>query len=120
MSKKPNPLLGKLASALPKQPDDIPRMDIQQERQEAAPSGPSPFRQELPRAAKISVSLYPSDIERLEEIRSVMRRYGVRKLTDSEALRLACRAVKIDESLVEIHRQMQSGDLRRKQRIIVA
>ena len=65
------------------------------------------------RAPKLSVSLYARDIERLEQIKDFMKAQGFRNLSDSEALRLACRQVKIDTSLVEIYRTMQGEDGRR-------
>jgi len=52
------------------------------------------------RYPKISVSLYQADIARLDEIKQFMREQGVRNLTDSEALRLACRAVTVGEPFI--------------------
>jgi hypothetical protein len=63
---------------------------------------------------KVSASLYNFDIECLERIKEFMRGKGVRNVTDSEALRLACRTVKIDDALVGIYEEMTKEDRRRK------
>jgi hypothetical protein len=67
------------------------------------------------RAPKLSVSLYQHDIERLDTIKDFMKSQGFRNLSDSEALRLACRKVEIDGALIDIYKSMQSEDGRRKQ-----
>jgi hypothetical protein len=67
------------------------------------------------RAPKLSVSLYQYDIDRLDIIKDFMKSQGFRNLSDSEALRLACRKVEIDGTLVEVYKSMQSEDGRRKQ-----
>ncbi len=66
------------------------------------------------RAPKLSVSLYQYDIERLDTIKDFMKSQGFRNLSDSEALRLACRKVEIDGSLIDVYRSMQTEDGRRK------
>jgi hypothetical protein len=66
------------------------------------------------RAPKLSVSLYQHDIDRLDTIKDFMKSQGFRNLSDSEALRLACRKVEIDGALVEVYKSMQSEDGRRK------
>ena len=66
------------------------------------------------KAAKLSVSLYPRDIECMDQIKDFMRGLGFRNLADSEALRLACRAIAIDDRLGAILREMQTEDGRRK------
>jgi 3-oxoacyl-ACP reductase-like protein len=63
---------------------------------------------------KLSASLYPYDIECLDRIREFMRGKGVRNITDSEALRLACRAVKIDDAFMGIYEEMTKEDRRRR------
>jgi hypothetical protein len=63
---------------------------------------------------KLSASLYSFDIECLDRIRDFMRDKGVRNITDSEALRLACRAVKIEDSLMDIYQEMTKDDGRRR------
>lgn len=63
---------------------------------------------------KLSASLYNFDIECLDRIREFMRSKGVRNITDSEALRLACRAVKVDESFMNIYQEMTKDDRRRR------
>lgn len=67
------------------------------------------------RAPKLSVSLYQHDIERLETIKDFMKSQGFRNLSDSEALRLACRKVEIDAALIDVYRSMQNDDGRRRQ-----
>ncbi len=67
------------------------------------------------RAPKLSVSLYQKDIDRLDTIKDFMKSQGFRNLSDSEALRLACRRVEIDGALIETYTSMQSEDGRRKQ-----
>lgn len=63
---------------------------------------------------KVSASLYCFDIECLDRIREFMRGNGIRNITDSEALRLACRAVKIDDALMGIYEEMTKEDRRRR------
>lgn len=63
---------------------------------------------------KLSASLYNFDIQCLDRIREFMRGKGVRNITDSEALRLACRAVKIDDALMGIYEEMTKEDRRRR------
>jgi organic radical activating enzyme len=67
------------------------------------------------RAPKLSVSLYQHDINRLDTIKDFMKSQGFRNLSDSEALRLACRRVEIDVTLIDTYKAMQSEDGRRKQ-----
>jgi hypothetical protein len=63
---------------------------------------------------KLSASLYNFDIECLDRIREFMRGKGIRNITDSEALRLACRAVKIDDGFMDIYEEMAKEDRRRR------
>jgi hypothetical protein len=65
-------------------------------------------------AVKLSVSLYNYDIDCLDKIKDFMRTQGVRNLSDSEALRLACRTVQTDTKIIEIYRSMLTEDRRRK------
>ncbi len=67
------------------------------------------------RAPKLSVSLYQHDINRLDTIKDFMKSQGFRNLSDSEALRLACRRVEINATLIDTYKAMQSEDGRRKQ-----
>jgi hypothetical protein len=60
------------------------------------------------------VSLYRTDLARLDEIKEFMRGQGHRNLSDSEALRLACRAVRIGDDFLDLYRQMQREDGRRR------
>ena len=63
---------------------------------------------------KVSASLYSFDIKCLDRIREFMRSKGIRNVTDSEALRLACRAVKIDDAMMSIYEGMTKEDRRRR------
>ncbi|MBA3441599.1 MAG: hypothetical protein H0T92_17200, partial [Pyrinomonadaceae bacterium] len=63
---------------------------------------------------KLSVSLYNFDIQCLDRIRDFMRKKGVRNLSDSEALRLACRSIEINDTFLDIHQEMQKEDRRRR------
>jgi hypothetical protein len=63
---------------------------------------------------KLSASLYNFDVECLDRIREFMRGKGIRNITDSEALRLACRAVKIDDGFMDIYEEMTKEDRRRR------
>jgi hypothetical protein len=67
-----------------------------------------------PGVIKQSVSLYSPDIARLDEIKDFMREHGVRNLSDSEAMRLACRAVKVGSEFLGIYETMRNEDQRRK------
>ena len=64
-------------------------------------------------APKLSITLYPSDFVRLDEIKEFMKGKGHRNLSDSEAIRLACRAVRISEAFVGIYQEMKNDDGRR-------
>ena len=64
-------------------------------------------------APKLSITLYPSDFVRLDEIKEFMKAKGYRNLSDSEAIRLACRAVRISEAFIRIYQEMKNDDGRR-------
>jgi hypothetical protein len=66
------------------------------------------------RAPKLSVSLYQRDLQRLDQIKEFMQQKGFRNLSDSEALRLACRCIDIGDQLVGVYKEMQGEDGRRK------
>lgn len=63
---------------------------------------------------KLSVSLYNFDIDRIDKIKDFMREHGVRNLSDSEALRLACRAAPVGDEFLGIYETMLMEDQRRK------
>jgi hypothetical protein len=119
-------LLSKLKSSMPKPsahkgptaaPIPAPPAPTASAPTPAKPSIAKPTRQEESeglRAPKISVSLYRTDLARLDEIKEFMRGQGHRNLSDSEALRLACRAVKISDEFLEYYRKMQQEDGRRR------
>jgi len=119
-------LLSKLKSSLPKAtvtrlesvaPTAAPQATATVGPKPAKPPTTKPARAgegEGLRAPKISVSLYRTDLTRLDEIKEFMRGQGHRNLSDSEALRLACRAVKIGDEFLEYYRHMQQEDGRRR------
>jgi hypothetical protein len=59
---------------------------------------------------------YQTDLKILDEIRNYLRRYGVRRLSDSEALRLACRTIVFNEKLLTTYENMRVDDGRRKRK----
>ena len=63
---------------------------------------------------KLSVSLYNFDIDQIDKIKDFMRKHGVRNLSDSEALRLACRAAPVGDEFLGIYEAMLTEDQRRK------
>lgn len=102
---KSSEMLEKLRTALPpltKEPESAPKPlhNFQGSRSVRAP--------------KLSVSLYQSDIAQLDRIREHMRIAGVRTLTDSEAIRLACRRAELDTAMIDIYYAMQHEDGRKK------
>ena len=104
-------LLSKLKTSLPK-------LEGSQEPNRTVHVFPEPRVEKTAkgsRAPKLSVSLYQHDIDRLEIIKDFMKSQGFRNLSDSEALRLACRKVSIDGALIEVYKAMQSEDGRRRQ-----
>jgi hypothetical protein len=92
--------------------------------EEAAPSADSskraagtiipPGQQSSGRAEKITATIYAADWRRLDEIKDFFRQMGYRNLSDSEALRVACRAVHINDELVSYYEEMRKEDNRRK------
>lgn len=110
MASKTQELLSKLKTSIPKvetsaEPSRMVHVFPEKNVEKAAKGS---------RAPKLSVSLYQHDIERLDTIKDFMKSQGFRNLSDSEALRLACRKVEIDSALIEIYKSMQSEDGRRK------
>jgi hypothetical protein len=89
-----------------------------------APAPPEPplinqtIRAAVPREGtnKLSISLYPADLARLDEIKAYMRSHGVRKVTDSEAIRLAIRSAGLGDEFERQYERMKLEDLRRKDR----
>jgi hypothetical protein len=63
---------------------------------------------------KRSITLYQTDLDILDEIRNYLRCHGVRNLSDSEALRLACRTIAFNEKLLTTYETMRFDDGRRK------
>lgn len=61
-------------------------------------------------AVKLSVSLFPPDLERLDQIKAFMATLGVRAVGDSQALRLALRRSPVDAHMRDIYTAMRSED----------
>ncbi len=118
MSKKINPLLdtlkGNLGSYTPEQP-------IPTTLSEIAPEPISSIRKKQTKAelaaSKISVSVYSKDMERLDELKDYMKKQGLRNISDSEALRIACRALTLNSRCVDVYYEMQKEDGRRKEKV---
>ena len=94
----------------PKAPESLPPPP-------AATSRPSP----KPESGGIhrttaTMSLYPADIDRLKEIRRKLEDNGIKRVSDSEAVRVALRHVEVSaDELGSAYRAMQADDRRRKQ-----
>jgi len=110
MSSKSHQLLSKLKNSLPKVETNAEPTRMLHVFPDLATKSAKGAR-----AAKLSVSLYQHDIDRLDTIKDFMKSQGFRNLSDSEALRLACRRVAIDGALIDVYKSMQSEDGRRKQ-----
>jgi len=61
-------------------------------------------------AVKLSVSLFPPDLARLDEIKAFMATQGVRAVGDSQALRLALRRSPVDTDMMSIYTAMRTED----------
>jgi hypothetical protein len=61
-------------------------------------------------AVKLSVSLFPPDLERLDRIKAFMATLGVRAVGDSQALRLALRRTAVDADMLTIYNAMRTED----------
>jgi len=70
-------------------------------------------KQRSERASKLSVSLFPADYERMNQIIAFMLKQGVR-VNASMALRLALRTARIDAGLLMVLKQVEAEDGRRK------
>jgi hypothetical protein len=63
---------------------------------------------------KCSITLYQKDFDILDQIREYLQQRGIRNLSDSESLRLACRTVSFDDRLLRSYESMRLEDGRRK------
>jgi hypothetical protein len=65
-----------------------------------------------------TMSLYSADLERLKEIRRKLEDSGIKRVSDSEAVRVALRHVSLNlEGLITAYRAMQSDDRRRNRKV---
>jgi hypothetical protein len=111
MASNTKELLSKLKTSLPRMEEGMqPERTVHVFPEREAEKSPKGNR-----APKLSVSLYQRDIDRLDTIKDFMKAQGFRNLSDSEALRLACRKVEIDVTLIEVYKSMQGEDGRRRQ-----
>ena len=107
MSKKSSHLLDQLKNSV-----SVPTVTVPA-RENAGPERSAAARP-LQRAEKLTVTVYKKDLERLDEIKRHMAALGFRSMTDSEAVRLACRSMRFGEELAALYREMSSEDGRRR------
>lgn len=91
MTTKTNDLLDKLRTELPKKVAKAKRTTDERSSVPPAANGG---------AQRLSITVYPADFKRLNEIKHVMLREGIRVLNDSVAIRLAVRTVALDPTLL--------------------
>ena len=70
--------------------------------------------QGLKASQKRSITLYQTDLDILDEIRNYLRQRGIRNLSDSEGVRLACRTVSLGDHLLKSYEAMKMEDGRRR------
>ena len=97
---KNSQLIEQLSKALPRSSKTDPPPPSPESVAPAAPA----------MAAKSSISLYPRDLAQLDAIKQFMQSKGFRNIGDSEALRLACRAVTIGDNLIPLYEDMRQED----------
>lgn len=102
-------LMKQLSKALPREP----KRDVVAEEQRTS-NEPAPIQPLL--ATKLSVSLYARDLAQLDQIKTFMQTKGFRNIADSEALRLACRAIAINDELIPLYQDMQQEDGRTRRK----
>jgi hypothetical protein len=66
------------------------------------------------RVKKISISVYPKDIEVLDSLKGYLAEQGIRNLSDSETMRIAWRTLILTPRCVEVYQEMKKEDGRRK------
>ena len=126
-----NDLLSKLKSSLPK-PESPSEMQSQRKNVKPAlqahisprESGPAPHStmgsleaagdRDRQKRVPLCFSVYESDVRRLDEIKDFMRAKGYRNISNSEAVRLACRAVEIGDHFLLVYQEMRLEDGRRR------
>jgi len=70
--------------------------------------------QDKQKRVPLCFSVYESDVRRLDEIKDFMRAKGYRNISNSEAVRLACRAVEIGDHFLHVYHKMRLEDGRRR------
>ena len=83
-------------------------------RGQLSESSNSPKPANVTASQKCSFTLYQTDLDVLDEIRNYLRLHRVRNLSDSQALRLACRTIAFNEKLLTAYETMRFDDGRRK------
>ena len=67
------------------------------------------------RRTTATMSLYPTDLSRMKEIRRVLEDGGIKRVSDSEAVRVALRQVALEPTaLAAAYQAMLADDQRRK------
>ena len=67
------------------------------------------------RRTTATMSLYPTDLSRMKEIRRVLEDSGIKRVSDSEAVRVALRQVALEPTaLAAAYQAMLTDDQRRK------
>ncbi len=101
-NRRSDELISKLGASLAKAPP--------------APPTPAPLpagEENAELAAKISISLYTDDLDRVDAIIAHMAQNRCR-VNRSEAIKLALRGVKLTSEMVDMYREIQRDDGRRK------
>lgn len=63
-----------------------------------------------------TMSLYPTDLQQIKKIRRLLEDTGVKRVSDSEAVRVALRVILLEkDNLVEAYDEMSLEDGRKKQ-----
>jgi hypothetical protein len=108
MAKRTSELLSALGKAMDQPADAL------------SPAAAGQLIQDVPRkpvvsgASKITATIYPADWRRLDDIKDFFRSRGYRNLSDSEALRIACRALRISDELIPFFEEMKREDGRQR------
>jgi hypothetical protein len=75
---------------------------------------PPPPAADPPASRKHSVSLYPHDLSKADQVIDYLGRAGHKRVSLSKAVQVAVRAVKLDEGLIAAFDQITAADRRRR------